>query len=248
MTGKKTFLPIVTVALILALTACGVSADKISAAEEARSRLIEAKNTAEETYLDVSDESLKGQLSDLSGQVSEIEALEFGKMKEEDIDGLIPKLEELTGKYETLQGNLSSTLKTETETRAEKEKHTEVSVYFVNKTGLNLTEIKLHDLTRDAYSDNYIGEGVTLGNGYTLMGVVLDFYAGSSQWEFVVTDEADTDHILSCGDLKGEIDNGSPVILTYDSKTGTGTAGSGVAKEESGTESAAEASSENSGN
>ena len=52
MTRKKILLPIITAALMLALTACGPSDEKLSEAETARSLLVEAKNSAEETYLD----------------------------------------------------------------------------------------------------------------------------------------------------------------------------------------------------
>ena len=224
MTRKKILLPIITVALMLALSACGPSDEKLSEAETARNLLVEAKTNAEETYLDISDESLRSALDELSEKEAGIEALEFKKMNDKKIDEVLPEIKELTDSYQELCGNLSDTLKSETEVKEEKEKHTEISVYFINKTGLNLTEIVLHDLTTDTYSENYLGDGVTLGSGYTLMGVALDIYKDSSEWEFVVTDEADTDHILPCDDLRTASDKDQPITFTYDSETGTGAA------------------------
>ena len=261
MTKKKILIPIVTCALMLALSACGPSDEKLSEAETKRNLLIEAKTGAEETYLDISDESLKSALDELSEKEIKIETLDFTKMNDKKIDEVLPEILDLTSQYQDLLGSLSETLKTETEVKEEKEKHTELKVYFINKTGLNIKEIVLHDLTADTYSDNYLGDGVILGSGYTLMGVALDIYQDSTQWEFVITDEADTDHVLSCDDLKTGMADNQPITLTYDSEAGTGAAvfsgeeqaadipadnsGEAASDEGSGSEASSEASSGN---
>lgn len=224
MTRKKILITMITGVLMLALTACGPSDEKLSEAETARNVLVEAKTNAEETYLDISDESLRSSLDELSQKEAEIEALEFQKMNDKKIDEVLPEIKDLTDKYQNLLGNLSDTLKSETEVKEEKEKHTELTVYFVNKTGLNLTEIVLHDLTTDTKSDNFLGEGVTLGNGYTLMGVSLDIYKDSSEWEFIVTDDVNTDHSLPCDDLRTAKNDNQKIIFTYDVSLGTGKA------------------------
>lgn len=253
MTKKKILLPIITGALMLALTACGPSDEKLSEAETARSLLVEAKESAEETYLDISDESLRSTLDELSEKEAWIEALEFKKMNDKKIDEVLPEIKELTDSYQNILGSLSDTLKSETEVKEEKEKHTELAVYFTNKTGLNLKEIVLHDLTADTKSDNFLGEGVTLGSGYTLMGVSLDIYKDSNEWEFIVTDEADTDHILSCDDLRTISSDDQSIVLKYDAATGTGSAsineeqaeGEESEPEEESSEAAKETSSDN---
>ena len=56
------------------------------------------------------------------------------------------------------------------------------------------------------------------------MGVSLDIYSDSSQWEFVITDDVDTEYTLSCENLKGEDLEGASVVLSYDSATATGEA------------------------
>ncbi|RKM58881.1 hypothetical protein D6855_12040 [Butyrivibrio sp. CB08] len=224
MTRKKILIPILIAAMALAFTACGPSDEKLAEAETARNLLVEAKTGAEETYLNITDESQKSALDELSEKEAQIEAMDFSKMNDKKIDEILPGINELTEKYQGIQGNLSDTLKTETEVKVEKEKHTELTVYFVNKTGLNLSKIVLHDLTQDSYSDNFIGDGVLLGDGYTLMGAALDIYADSSSWEFIVADEAGTDHILTCDSLKGISKENTPVELTYDPATGEGSA------------------------
>lgn len=224
MTRKKILITMITGVLMLALSACGPSDEKLSEAETARNVLVEAKTNAEETYLDISDESLRSSLDELSQKEAEIEALEFQKMNDKKIDEVLPEIKDLTEKYQNLLGNLSDTLKSETEVKEEKEKHTELTVYFVNKTGLNLTEIVLHDLTTDTKSDNFLGEGVTLGSGYTLMGVSLDIYKDSSEWEFIVTDDVNTDHSLPCDDLRTSSGDNQSITFTYDIETGTGAA------------------------
>ena len=44
----------------------------------------------------------------------------------------------------------------------------------------------------DNLSDNLIGEGESLADGYTLMGVKLEIHTDSSQWEFIVKGLPDT--------------------------------------------------------
>ena len=195
------------VAIILALSAvllvgCGPSEEKLSEAEEARNSLIKARDFAEETYLDITQSGNRAKLDELSVKAAEIEEIDFEKMNDKKIDEILPSITELTGSYESLGKEMSEVLSEETKTREERAKHLDVSVYLINKTGVNLTKILLHDITLNTFSDNYIADGAVLGNGYTLMGVTLDVNTDSSEWEFVVTDDADTEYTIACQNLK----------------------------------------------
>ncbi len=210
--------------LTAALTACGPSDEKLMEAETARGLLLEAREEAENTYLDVSDTSQRAALDDLATKVAEIEALDFSKMNDKKIDEVLPSITELTEGYQEIQGGLSDTLQAETQIKQEKESHAEIDVYFVNKTGMNLSKIVLKDMTRNTLSDNYLGEGVVLNDGYTLMGAALDVYRDSTSWELVITDDAGTEYDINCDELKGKELKGASIVLTYDKETGTGSA------------------------
>ena len=211
-------------AMVMALTACGPSEEKLSEAESLRAQLLKARETAEETYLDISDTAQKGVLDDLSGRTAEYETMDFTKMRDKKIDEVLPSIENLIQEYADTQKGLSDTLSEETAIREEKEKHAELDAYFVNKTGMNLSKIVLHDMSADSYSDNFLGEGVVLNDGYTLMGPALDIYRDSSSWEFVVTDDAGTEYILGCESLMGKEKKGAAIVLTYDKEKGVGEA------------------------
>ncbi len=253
MRKRKFFLLIMITVMAAVLVACGPSDEKLMEAETARNLLLEARETAESTYLDISEITQRAKLDELSERVTEVEAIDFTKMNDKKIDEVLPSIQELTDEYQSVQGGLSETLKAETEVKEEKARHTEVNVCFINKTGMNLSRIVLRDVTRGTESDNYIGDGVILGDGYTLMGPALDLYEGSTEWEFVVTGEDGTDHILESPDLR----NGGSrsIVLKYDSATGTGTAEFAPDPKEAETENASEnaaegasdASSENAG-
>ncbi len=193
---------IMTALAAILLVGCGPSDEKLAEAEEARTLLLQARDAAEETYLDITDSSNRQKLDELSEKVSEIEAIDFTKMNDKSIDELLPSVTEITDSYQTMGKEMSDVLVTENEDRAEKAKHKKVEVVLINKTGLNLTKIVLHDKTRDVYSDNYLKEGTGLGDGYSLMGVTFDVYADSGEWEIVVTDEGGTDHNIACANLK----------------------------------------------
>ena len=79
-------------------------------------------------------------------------------------------------------------------------------------------------MTADTYSDNLLGEGVVLEQGYTLMGAVLDVNVTSSEWEVIIKDENNTSHTLQCGDLKSANKEGIALVISLDSATGAGKA------------------------
>ncbi len=220
---KKSILMMIAVMALL-LVGCRPSDEKLSEAEQARSLLMQVKQTAEDTYLDISDTTMRSSLDELALKEAEIEQLDFTKMSDKKIDEVLPTIAELTDSYQNLGKELSTILTDETGVKEEKAKHKGLSAYFINKTGMNLSKIVLHDITADTYSDNYIGDGVTLLAGYTLMGVSLDIYSDSSEWEFVITDDAGTEYTLSCESLRGKALDGASIVLTYDSKEASGVA------------------------
>lgn len=206
---------------------CGVSEEKLSQAESAKSDLIEAKQKAEQTYLDMVDSSNRDTLDELAGREAEYEDMDISKLNDKKIDELLPQLQELTEQYNQTQSKMDKTLEKETEERKERQKHSSVDVFFVNKTGMNLKSIILRDITQNINSDNYIGDGVTLNAGYTLMGAQLDLYEDSSEWEFVIKDENGTEYNLPSDNLKDIGQDGASIVLKYDSKEGTGSASTG---------------------
>ncbi len=224
MNKRNFFLIMLITAMAALLVACGPSDEKLLEAETLRNQLLAARETAEETYLDISDTTNKGVLDELSGRVSEFEAMDFTKMRDKKIDEVLPSIENLTQEYADVQKVLAETLSQETQIREEKEKHAELDAYFVNKTGMNLSKIVLHDTTQNSYSDSFLGEGVILNDGYTLMGPALDIYKDSSSWEFVVTDDTGTEYVLGCESLLGKETKGAVIILSYDKEKGVGEA------------------------
>ena len=224
---QKKIIPVIAAILAVVLVACGPSDEKLAEAEEARNLLMQVKQTAEDTYLDVSDTSQRSALDELAGKAAEIEQLDFNKMNDKKIDEVLPTIAELTESYQNLGKELTTTLTNETGLKEEKAKHSGLDSYFINKTGKNLKSIVLHDKSANTFSDNYIGDGVVLADGYTLMGVSLDIYSDSSEWEFVLTDEVGDEFTLSCESLKGQDLGGVSIVLSYDSATGTGEAALG---------------------
>ena len=221
---KKFFTMIAAVLMMAALVACGPSDEKMAELTEALSLMTEAGEAARETFLDITDPSMKSKLDELAAREEEIKALEFEKMNDKKVDAILPQIAEITEEYRNLDGQLNEVLTAETAEKTEKSKHKFQQVFFTNKTGMNLTEIRLHDLTQDTYSDNFLGNGVMLEAGYTLMGPALDVYSDSSHWEFVVKSEADTEYVLACDSLLPVDLEGISITLSYDSKTEEGSA------------------------
>ncbi len=218
---KKFFLT--TLFLTLALVGCKPSDEKLAEAEDARLQLQTARHTAEETYLDVADTSMRSELDKLGVQVAEIEDIDFTKMSNKKIDEKLPEISELMDKYKKIQTRLDSTFQNEQAINEEIAKNIKINSYILNRTGFSISSIVLHDKTTDTYSDNLIGDGEILRDGYTLMGIVLEIHTDSSEWEFLVKDESGAQSIFQCDSLKEVDECGVALSFVYDAETITGT-------------------------
>lgn len=221
---KKARTAIMLAAMTVMLMGCRASEAKIKEAEDARASMITARETAQETYLDITDSSKKAMLDELAAKAAEIESVDFSKMSEKKIDEFLPSVQEVTDSYSDIQGYLDGTLQKEKEAGEEAAKNIQIDAYAINKTGMNLTELVLHDVTKDTFSDNLMGEGVVLQAGYTLMGIELEIHADSSMWEFLVKDENGTPYTLVCENLLEQAKDGISLTLDYDKNTQMGRA------------------------
>ena len=242
------------------LVACKPSDEKLSEAETARNTLIEYRGRAEQKYLDLTEESNRAKLDELSARVDETLTVDFTKMSDKKIDEYLPTVRAIISEYEDIVGVMDKTYDSEEADRVEAAKHQEIECYLVNKMGVNLTSLKLHDVSADSYSDNLLGDDVVLTDGYTLMGIMLQVYADSKDYELVATDENGKEYVYACGDLASLGDDGMSITLKMDTESGESvaefgsyisipetdnadTAASGDSASESGADSASEATS-----
>ncbi|SFQ22064.1 hypothetical protein SAMN04487928_12450 [Butyrivibrio proteoclasticus] len=206
------------------LAGCGPTDEKVMELETALGLMMEAKESAEETYLDITDSSMEEVLKELDEKAQKYEDIDHKKYNDTKIDTAIEEINGITAQYQSLKSGFESVLQKETEEKKEAEKHRDVQCYLINKTGMNLVSVVLHDKTTDTYSENLLGDNVTLNSGYTLMGVVLDLTKASTEYEFVVTNDNNTDFSLPCDDLASLKINETSVTLKYDSEKKTGSA------------------------
>ena len=94
MKNSKIFFMAGTLMTALLLVACKPSEEKLNEAETTRGALIEAKNNAENTYLDITDSSLRGVLDELAEKEADIEKANFNKMSDSMIDIYLLKVNE----------------------------------------------------------------------------------------------------------------------------------------------------------
>lgn len=219
---KKRVVLLSVLVMALMLVGCKPSEEKLTEAENARSQLVQAREKAEETYLDIADTSLRPELDALGVKVAEIEAIDFTKMSDKKIDGVLPTITELTDSYGTVQSKLDGTYNQESAASAEQAKNIQINAYIINKMGFDVKSIILHDITTDTYSGNLIGDENTLGSGYTLMGVKLEINTDSEAWEFIVRNTTDTSFTLPCDSLKEADPSGISLSFEYDNETQTG--------------------------
>ena len=209
--------------MMLVLSGCKPSAEKLSEAEGYVNQLKEYQNAAEEKYLDIADTSLRPELDALGVKAAAVYEEDFSKLSNKKIDEKIPEVLLLLGQYEDIQKRLDGTYQEETSANEELAKNLKIDAYIINKCGFDISSIILRDVTTDTYSDNLIGEGEILADGYTLMGVKLEVYADSSQWEFLVKDSNETQRVFACDSLKDVSSEGVSLVFNYDAASDSGT-------------------------
>ncbi len=219
---KRRSVLLTTMLMCALLVGCKPSEDKLAEAEAARTQLLSARDAAEETYLDIADTSMRSELDALGVKVTEIEAIDFTNMSDKKINEVLPSIVELTESYTTVQAKLSGTYQEETAVKEEQAKNVQVDAYIINKMGFDLSSVVLHDITADTYSENIISGDQALVSGYTLMGVKLEIYTDSSEWEFIVTDTAGNSYNIPSEDLRSVSDKGVSLSFEYDKETDSG--------------------------
>lgn len=202
------------------LMGCRPSDEKLAEAETARNTLIEYRGRAEQKYLDLTEETNRAKLDELSAGVDETMTVDFTKMSDKKIDEYLPTVRALITEYEAIVGIMKDTYDSEEADRTEAAKHLEVECYVLNKMGVNITSLRLHDVTTDALSENVLGDGIVLQDGYTLMGVMLQVHADSSAWELVASDENGKEYVMPLENLAGIGSDGTSLTLKMNTETG----------------------------
>ncbi|SFC84099.1 hypothetical protein [Butyrivibrio sp. YAB3001] len=220
---KKRLVLLLLLTMVTMLAGCKPSEEKLSEAEDARNKLSTVREAAEERYLDIADTSLRSELDALGVKYSEILAIDFTNMSNKKIDEVLPSITELIADYGVVQSKLDGTYKQESQKNAEEAKNILVDAYVVNKMGVDITSIMLHDVTAGTYSDNYLSDGEILQAGYTLMGVKIQIHADSDTWEFVLKDSNDISYNVLAENLKDVSENGVSLVFGMDSETGSAT-------------------------
>ena len=198
------------------LAACGASKEQKEEAASAVSSMKEARQTAETTYLDITDSSRGRELEIIGKEADTVEAVNIDKLSEKKADEVISKARELTSTYKSMGDEFAQILAEETAIREERAKHTFYEVYILNETGKNLIDINFQDERTDETSWHLLGEGAVLKNGYTLMGCSLDICEGTTEWTFICEDENGQEYYCRCQNFAGRDLSGKTAVLRLD--------------------------------
>ena len=116
---KKSILMMIAVMALL-LVGCRPSDEKLSEAEQARSLLMQVKQTAEDTYLDISDTTMRSSLDELA--LKEAEDLQgIAEEKQKQLDELTALIGKTQQKLKEVKTKLTSWEKKEDQLQKESE-------------------------------------------------------------------------------------------------------------------------------
>ena len=187
----------------LVLAACGISEENLAKVTSAKDGLMAEKELTEKLNGELTSDMFADELSDLSSKCEEFQEMDPEKLKNKEVEDLLPRMEELTNSYKDLSDKISQELESEENADKENAKQLEILCHIENLCGSELKSICFKDLTADSVTENYLAEGVTLPNGRILAGVTLPIYSDSSAWSLVVTDTLDNtyEYAVDFGDL-----------------------------------------------
>ena len=180
------------------LVACGPSKEKMAQLQQACDLLYGARQEAEESYGELTDDTLGTDISSLAKQADRIKTTNFHKMNDEEADAMLPEITALTTSYGTLQAKIDQEAKKEKDAAEAARGVTEVPAWITNETGQTLKALLLTDKSAGAKEDLLV-QGQSLAPGQTLMGVVITVQKTSSAWSLTAT--TDTGETLSFDQL-----------------------------------------------
>ncbi len=179
---------LIALAVSLVITSCGLSEDNKKSLEEALSSLNTEKEYAESIYGQLTDDSYKDSLSELSDKYALYKDLESSKVKSKEFEDTLSGINNLTESYKSLSDQLNTELSNEQAAAAESEKHIEILSVIQNKSGSEIKSIVLKDNSQNTKSDNLLLSDQTLPSGTMLLGAVLPVYTDSTSFAILVTD------------------------------------------------------------
>ena len=217
--SKKIKIIITAVLLGALLASCGVSQEKIDEAGQSVEAMKAARETAQATFLDITDSSRERELDILGKEADELAATDINKLNSKKIDAFISQVKDLTVSYQSMNDEFAAILGEETKEREERAEHTFYDVYLVNNSGKDFTVVKFIDSnTMKTYK--LVDNGAVLKNGYTLMGIRMDINKTTDKWSFNCEEADGTEYFFVCEGLAGRDLDGATFTLTINSETG----------------------------
>ncbi len=211
---KRILSLIVTTALCLSLTACGMPKEKIAQAQEKYARLAEIHNQVVEAHKNVEDNSLDEELTALRSRASDMGAFNLAEMAEEEIDKLIQDIDSMINEYEGYLAQLSN-IKGEEEDAV----LTPIVITLMNGTDISFSDLRLYEQGSNGLQVNVLEDLELFVPGQYLAGLTVMRDVDNTPWVLTLADENETGYetVLAVGEFTEE---SVSLTLHYDSSTG----------------------------
>ena len=229
MIKKVTFGLLLLLVLAGMLTGCGISKEKSQAIESAKESLHNARYKAETNYGTLTDDAFGGQITELGEKADQIDQTGIHKMDEQEAEGFLNTITELTTKYGVLQASIDEEAQKEKQVKKQREETLEVPVYICNGTGRTLTMIKMTDMS--SRTDNILlSDGQILGINQILLGGVVNVRKDSTEWQITAVDDTNQTLVFENVDLSGAKTEGISLTLECTENGNTANMGSYVSE------------------
>lgn len=210
--SKKNPALLICILLLLILTGCGPSEEKILKAQETYTQLTDIHNQVVEAHKSISDSSLDEKLVALADQAVLIEDYNLKELKDEDIDLLIENMNSIIISYQEYLNEIN--------TIKEKEDAavlTALPVTLLNETQLTFTVLKLYSENDTDQSFDVLENTSGFSPKQTLTGLIIYRDVSSTPWILKLADTAGTSYEIELP-VDEYDETGTELMITFDSE------------------------------
>ncbi len=206
---------IIFAASMMLMTACGLSEENQNLITQSQTSMLEAKEAAEAVYGELTQETYKDTIYDLSEKAGAYEEIDLKELKEDDVLGFVGEMNQITSSYENLTAEMTTALEEEKREAEEAAKYKEILCYIENKSGSELSSIVINDNSTNETSDNLLADGQTLPSGSILAGVSITVNEESTARMVITTDTLgnENNYGLDIGDIAEIVENGMSLTI-----------------------------------
>lgn len=178
--AKKLFVGLILFVIMMTVSACGPSKDKIILAQSTYRNLINTHNAVVAAHSQIKDNSLDAELTALSDSIPEFESYNLYEMTDSQIESLVATMNTLIDSYSGYLNTIG-----EIKTAEEAAMLIPIGITLVNETDLTFTGLSLYEKGASGDTANALDSLSGFAPGREMIGLTI--YKNSKNTPWIIT-------------------------------------------------------------